>query len=495
MMHGYRSAYQTSSPSRSRTPRTPASPARKAAGRGGGAVDSAGSSEASTPTGRELTRPRSTTQPSTASSSGNNARPADQTAVTAMLPPLQPRRAEERATDGLGATEAIDSAATAPAHDSFQSSTDLTPSTHPLRVSTAPLTASTPFAKPLSSVADTAGPLSDRLLAVDEQPSSARSDSAALWQSTGRAVSGSDKLPTTAPANERRVSLSQPVSPAKVRGRSLLLQTLPAQLFSPTRPPASTQPSSVTEPGGATAAAAAHLSSNSHSARSSAAASSSGSATPSPTAMLRSPTSTAPPALASYAPPASAAAATLSPEKLNNFSPGLAHLLTISNRRKEVANEQRRRLEEELAEQQQQQQHEVGLLTGEQPRTALTMEELQPRLVALQAERKEADEQQTAATQQRSQHTETTEGADQGELPDTRCNDGEALLSASTAAAGTAAVVADNRQRREDEAAKASADDGYTLPVLVGGLLLVGASAYASWLWYRSQRRRLGVRR
>ena len=493
MIHGYRSAYQTSSPSRSRTPRTPASPARKATGAGGAAARSASNSEATTPTGHaqhtgeQQTRPRSTTAPSTAPA-------AAESPLSATMPPPQPRPAVGKVGRGDEEGGRGSQQQQQPAAASRPTATEL------LQVSTAPLPA---FLQPTdralqpaaldsagSAAAGTTGLLSERSLKVaDEQPSSARSDSAALWLSKGRAVSGAGSLSAAATADGRTVSFSQPVSPAKVRGRSLLLQTLPAQLFSPAQPSTAAAQMTAT-------AAAATVSNNSPSAHSSAAAGSpSGSASPGSSSLLSSVTSAAPPVIASSAPPASAAAATLSPDKLN-LSPGLTHIIKMRNRRKEADNERRRREEEEAVDEQQSRAEAAAALYDDGQhssqlavRTVLSLEELKPRLMALQAERKEADEGSTVTRQRPQAAVEcaTDGGAAEGEQRDTEQADGEQPRSS--------AAAAPDGQREQSRAVKASAEDSMSLPVVVGGLLLLGASVYASWVWYQRQRRRLGIRR
>ena len=464
MLHGYRSAYaqQTSSPKRSRTPRTPRTPASPS--RQGSTTE--GSSEASSPTNAAAaassgaTRPRSTTLPSNARSG--------ETANSTAMPPPAPRRAD--ASQSATVTAATPSASSAS-------------SIHPLlQISTC--SGIQPSSSLLPAIPASAG---------DEQPSSARSDSAALWQA--RAVSAADKAAGLTAAGERAVSASQPASPAKVRGRSLLLQTLPAQLFFPA-PPLQPAAAAAARAAQATLAStsAAESSSPARTLRSSTAATPSGTSSPSRWSGAASTLSAAPPAVALSVPPSSAAAVSLSPEKLN-LSPGLTHIIALRNRRKEEENERRRRKEEETEAAEQ--SHFLFLHGAEQARGALTMEQLmQPRLDALRAERSERKEahDECAAEEPLTPPSHTQHGAEGG-------TEGGAIEGASRDAghsadeqqANGAVSVAAGGQR--SEADSSSSADALSLPVLLGSVLLLGAGAYASWMWYQRQKRRLGVRR
>ncbi len=446
------------------------------------AARSAAGSEASTPTD-QTGRPRSTTLPGK-QTAGEGAAAAD----SAAMPPPHSRAASEWSAGGREGREGRDEQRSGAAADSTASPLPTHSNSHttsaltqPLQIITAPSARSSSGAGSAVTGIVGAGPLLGA--AEPEQPSSARSDSAALWPNRGRTASGVERSSSTATSADRGVSLSQPVSPAKLRGRSLLLQTLPAQLFSPTQPPHSTTtksfgPSDTADLLPATPISYSQPVRTSATASASGAASSTSAATPLPAWV-----SATPPSVALSAPPASAAAVSLSPERLH-ISPGLSHIMQLTARRKEMENDRRRR-EEQQEERDEGARAAQQLHSGESVRAALSMEELQPRLIALQAERKEAEDERTAGQQQQ---TATDSGTREGEQRDTEQVDG--ALRAHPAEAAAAAV------RRDDKAAaEQSTDAGLSLPVLLGGLLLIGASAYGSWLWYQRQKRRLGVRR
>ena len=371
---------------------------------------------------------------------------------------------QPRTTDGKGVTREEGKAGGGQQRTAGEAINSTPTPTHSLQVATSTVGSAS---SATATATATAGLLSAAALSgADEQPSSARSDSAAFL-GKGRAVSGADKLTGATAAADRGVSVSQPVSPAKARGgRSLLLQTLPAQLFSPAQ-----QTHSM-----------AAVSGSPHSVRTSAAGSPSGSASPATAAVFLSSMSAAPPAVAATVPFASAAAASLSPEKIS-LSPGVTHLIKMANRRKEAENDKRREEQQQASDRAAHELHHIEL-----GRTALSMVELQPRLIALQAERKEANGEEHSIAQQRAQQGAegaTEGGTGEGEHRDTRQIDGEPR-------AGAAAEEANSQPK---EAAELSGDRGVSLPVVVGGLLLLGASVYASWIWYQRQRRRLGIRR
>ena len=156
---------------------------------------------------------------------------------------------------------------------------------------------------------------------------------------------------------------------------------------------------------------------------------------------------------------APASSSALTPEKMH-LSPGMSRLLHIRNQRKEEDNEKRRR-EDEEAEQQQRAAEQLA----QQP---LDLHQLEPRLRQLEHER------------ERSAH----ERADGG------------VGHEGAAAQGREQIVLDSTRqlsrgpsgKEADERGQAS---GYSLPVLMSGVVLLGVSAWAGWRWYERQQRRL----